>query len=96
MERHIILSKLDNIPNNITLARTVSYVVATESNQKVFTIPMENFDKNIHSFDIVVGTTWFDDVRYDIVGNTIVLKENEEGIDIGRKVTFIFRYIHRS
>lgn len=93
MARHIILGKLDNSSGNAVLTRAVKFVVATESNQKTFTIPMENFNANIHLFDVRIGTTWFSDERYNIVDNTIVLKENEEGIELGRKVSFVFTYI---
>lgn len=93
MARHIILGKLDNASGNATLTRTVKVVVATEPNQKTFTIPMENFKKEVHLFDVRVGTTWFSDERYDIVDNTIVLKESEEGIEQGRRVSFVFTYI---
>lgn len=99
MARHIILGKLDNVSSggsSATLTRTVASVLVTEANQKTFTIPMENFDKDKHFFDVRVGSTWFSDERYDIVNNTIVLKTDEEGIELGRKVFFVFFYLTKS
>lgn len=93
MARHILLNKIDNGGSNISLARTVASVIATEDKQKIFTIPISNFNKNTHFFDVRIGSVWISDERYDIVNNTIVLKENEEGIDVGRKIWFVFTYL---
>lgn len=96
MVRHILLSKIDNSSSNMGFVRMVASAVATQDNQKVFSIPISNFNRNIHYFDVRVGTTWFSDERYDIVGNTIVLKEDEVGIENGRKVFFVFFYLTKS
>lgn len=92
MARHILLDKIDKGGIG-KLKRVLSVVEATEDNQKVFTIPKENFDRDLHLFEIRIGSTWFSDERYDIVDNTIVLKESEEGIEKGRRVSFLFFYI---
>lgn len=90
MSRHLLLSKIDNIG---TLTKKIVYVDVLEDKQKEFTIPIENFDKAKHLFEIRLGTVWFSEDRYDIVNNKVVLKEDEEGIDLGRRLAFVFIYI---
>ena len=93
MARHMILEKIDNSITSLTFNKRTEYVLATVDKQKIFEIPMENFNPLKHLFEVRIGTTWFSEERYDIVDNTIVLKEDEDGVALGRKVAFIFTYL---
>lgn len=97
MARHLLLDKIDNAGANggkiATLVKTVEVIEATIDNQKVFTIPMQDFDETVHLFEVRIGSVWFSNERYDIVNDTIVLKDTEEGIEKGRKLSFIFTYL---
>lgn len=75
--------------------RAVVEVEVTEEAQKVFTIPypFDNyFSDPGNSMDVYIGSTRVSETRYSVEGATLTFLEWDEGIELGRKLTFIFWY----
>lgn len=70
-------------------------VTATEDKQMVFQVPEVFHDvKDIYSkFFIIIGDTFIDPRRYEITGTTIRFLNEDDAVDAGRNLYFVFTYI---
>ena len=81
------------VQNDYKLIKETLSIVTAKNNQKEFDIPMENYNKDVHFFDVVIGSVFYSNSRYTIQNNKIILNANEDGIEKDRRVDFIFVYI---
>lgn len=79
--------------SKIALKTKVMSITAQEEYQKEFDIPIDNYNANVHSFEVRLGSVWIHPSRYTITGNKLVFNGNETGVKLGRRLDFVFFYI---
>lgn len=92
-EQELCDSLLEKISRQLVLERKTLSVMTTEDNQKIFDIPVENYNHEIHKFELRVGGVPFSDNRFTVVEKQVRLNDDEEGVKINRRVDFIFYWI---
>ena len=72
---------------------SVANVMATSNGQRIFDIPVpfENYFELGNNIILYAGSVFIDPKRYSIVDDTVIFNENE-GLAIGRSLTFVFIY----
>ena len=82
--------------NKLTLCKVKSvYVEATENNQKVFKIPfpLSDYDFRKNFMTVIINGYVIEETRFTIRDDDyFVLNEDEQGLDSGQLVLFIFYY----
>lgn len=91
----IYLERTDGIfpATGVRLVQETKSVTSTVDGQKEFDIPMVNFNKRIHNFELRLGSVVISDDRYKIVGSKLVFNADEAGVTLGRKLDFAFTYL---
>lgn len=77
------------------LKHLIKSIYVTSSNQREFEIPMEQFDPEIHIFELRIGGVPFFHERYTVSNGKVILAENEVGIPVGKRIDFVFFYIEQ-
>lgn len=77
------------------LKREVKSVYVELENQKEVMIPLDNFNAEVHHFELRVGGVPFFHERYTVEENKIVLKDNEIGFSEGKRIDFVFYYLEQ-
>lgn len=77
------------------LRKVVKSVYTTTDNQKEIAIPMQDFDEEIHLFELRVGGVPFFHERYSVLNEKVVLNSNEIGLPSGKRVDFVFYYLEQ-
>ena len=79
---------------NVSVKTAIEEVFAEQDGQLVFKLPkaLHDFDKKTGKFFCVIGDTYIDNRRYEVVGNDLRFLSREDAVTEGRTVTFIFVY----
>lgn len=80
--------------NKTHIGLKVSSVIAKTDMQRSFEVPFpfENYLRLGNGFLCYLGTMWVDPVRYTVNGNKLIFNNNDDGVGLGRKLSFIFIY----
>lgn len=85
---------LSNIVVNARTSTVVKSVIAQEQMQRSFTIPFpfDNYMQSGNSFSCYLGGLWIDPIRYTVSGKKLVFNNLDDGVGLGRKLSFVFIY----
>ena len=95
LARAVYTDSGESVENRLNLiskvGTAIEYVLATSNGQRIFDIPLpfENYFELGNTMMLYAGTVFIDPRRYSIVDNSVIFGENE-GLAIGRTLTFIF------
>lgn len=80
---------------NVSVKTAIEEVRADHDGQLIFKIPsaFHDFEHKEGKFFCVIGDTYVDNRRFEVVGNDLRFLNNEDAVLEGRTVTFIFAYI---
>ena len=92
----IITDIKTKLGTQIMISSTQETITATEDNQKVFTLRLPGSSDynflNIHTTLAFNGITFIDNRHYDIIGNTLTIHEDTDGIMKDRDLTIIYLF----
>jgi hypothetical protein len=79
---------------NVSVKTAIEEVRAEQDGQLVFKLPkvFHDFDNKTGKFFCVIGDTYIDNRRFEVVGNDLRFLNREDAVLEGRTVTFIFVY----
>lgn len=83
------------IRTGVELIHQTISVIIDQENQKEIIVPMQDFNQELHPFELRVGGVPFYHERYSIVDGKVVLKEGEVGLALGKRVDFVFCYLEQ-
>ena len=72
----------------------IGSVIAQEEMQRSFEIPFPfpDYIRLGNSFICYLGSVWVDPIRYTVSGNRLLFNNEDDGVGLGRKLSFIFLY----
>lgn len=79
----------------LRVAKQIVEIPVTEEGQKEFEITSEDFNERTCSIEVRLGGVPFNEKRYTVQGNRIVLNEGEVGVKQGRKLVVVIYYISK-
>lgn len=85
---------LANVVVNARTSKVTKSVIAQEQMQRSFTIPFpfDDYMQSGNSFSCYLGGLWVDPIRYTVSGEKLVFNNLDDGVGLGRKLSFEFIY----